>query len=196
MKHLAGHLVMTLLTTLFVVLPASAERPSLNKLNAEVNQLQAENEAQQAEIDTLRAGQPHVFDSDGQDLGTALGPPTSASEFLVLHASLGLVVHLDTANPSGLRMQRIGALYYEGLGCTGKRYAAPIFVNQVYRDPVSGNSRIGLLEMPATRAFLSAWVGDCLDIAISSSSISTSPFTDDLGYNLPLVEPLWIGPAP
>ena len=46
-------------------LPALAERPSINMLNAAVNQLEAENNAQQAEIDALRAASLRVFDVNG-----------------------------------------------------------------------------------------------------------------------------------
>ncbi len=191
-------------------LPALAERPSINALNAAVNQLEAENNAQQAKIDELKAASLRVFDGTGAELGLLIGLEAAADSLLVYLQGIGAYTRISTITGQ-LLDDTNNALYFEGAGCTGQAYleteanrsasrlVTPV-IDGTERYFVGGNQHVGVVAVESFVTFGHATANSVCKGPTSTPAVGAVLAEElqvgDLGLPLPLALPIYIAPAP
>ena len=189
-------------------LPALAQRPSISQLDAEVSELEAENDAQQAEIDQLRAASLRVFDATGAELGLLVDWEATSNSALVYLRGIGAYTKIRT--DSGLLEDgNNNTLYFVGAGCTGQSYlaveigmAASRLVSPVIgvteRFFVGGNQYVGIIPVQSFAHFGARAPANCQNGPTSTplNAVSAEELSiGDIGLPLPLDPPIYMAPA-
>ena len=100
-------------------LPALAERPSISKLNAEVNQLQAQ-------VEALQSDSLIVIDGSGNELGALINNNLSVTEFQFFFDALAVI--LIVGAESGVVARTARNVFFDLPDCEGQPYST--FLNR------------------------------------------------------------------
>ena len=194
--------------SVLIGLPAQAQRRSVSRLQAQINQLEAENNSQQAEIDALQLGALRVFDANGRDIGI-YAHGIRADLILLLVEDPEVLVRLRLGSGEGNIFQ--ANLYFEEAGCGGTAFVdflaigggntlSPIRTVFTVGSP----QRYFIANAEPQQAITSLSVGvpgDCTDQGPEDKTVvsATEVTLAELGLSFPLPAPLYIGtpqPAP
>jgi len=174
-------------------------------LQAQINELEAENSAQQAEIDALHAEVLRVFDGNGADIGPFVGFIGGSSTFDIWFDSVGARMGIN-ANAKIQKAQE--KFNFSNLDCEEPGFGSTLSAARIH---FSGGGD----DEPPVRIFVAQRtpsVEVLLRSQLASNGVclnSPEPFTpggllipldeiifEDIGLPDPLVPPLYVAPAP